>query len=75
MAHNASGACWVFFVDNLCVTPAPLWLSRDNSLTLGLKMVDRLLMGSCWPRKRDHALFLEIFRLRLLRALTDHATC
>ena len=60
MAHNASGACWVFFVDNLCVTPAPLWLSRDNSLTLGLKIGGRLLMGSSWSRERDCALFLEI---------------
>ena|GEM_PF-1602495 len=61
MAHNASGACWVFFVDNLCVTPAPLWLSGDNSLTLGLKIVGRLLVGSSWSRERDCALFLEIF--------------
>ena len=60
MEHNASGACWVFFVDNLCVTPAPLWLSRDNSLTLGLKIGGRLLMGSSWSRERDCALFLEI---------------
>jgi len=60
MTHNASGACWVFFVDNLCVTPAPLWLSRDNSLTLGLKIGGRLLMGSSWSRERDCALFLEI---------------
>jgi len=60
MTHNASGACWVFFVGNLCVKPAPLWLSRDNSLTLGLKIGGRLLMGSSWSRERDCALFLEI---------------
>jgi hypothetical protein len=57
MAHNASGACWVFFVDNLCVMLAPQWLSRDNSLTLGLKIGERLLMGGGWSRERDCALF------------------
>ena len=61
MAHNASGAYWVFFVDNLCVMLAPLWLSRDNSLTLGVKIVGRLVVGSSWSRERDCALFLEIF--------------
>jgi len=36
---------------------APQWLSRDNSLTLGLKIGERLLMGGGWSRERDCALF------------------
>ncbi len=45
MEHNASGACWVFFVDNLCVTPAFFWLGYDNPMTLRLKIEKTLLMG------------------------------
>jgi hypothetical protein len=59
MEHNASGACWVFFVDNLCVTPAFFYPGCDNSLTFGLKMGKRLLVAGGWLRLRDCELLLK----------------